>query len=108
MQPGLSISTASVDANILPPDQVQSTYGVPGPSTGDVAVVLSFNDAVGLTGPFGSPVGYKALQEFQIWRTGGRVYVVMGVNGSGCYGLSSDAWTTGSTTAPELAVALEH
>ena len=108
MQSSLSSSTASVDANILPPDQVQPTYGVPGPSSGSVAVVLAFNDAVSLTGPFGSMVGYKALQEFQIYRTGGRVIVVMGVNGAGCYGLSSDAWTSGSATAPELAVAIQH
>jgi len=81
---------------------------VPGPSSGSLAVVLAFNDAVGLSGPFGSPVGYKALQEFQIYRNAGRVLVVMGVNGSGCYGLSSDAWTAGSATAPELAVAVQH
>ena len=108
MQPGSSGSTASVDANILPPDQVQSTYGVPGPSSGAVAVVLAFNDAVTLSAQFGSPVGYKALQEFQIYRHAGRVLVVMGVNGAGCYGLSSDAWTSGSSTAPELAVAIQH
>ncbi|HEY5520518.1 MAG TPA: zinc ribbon domain-containing protein [Candidatus Limnocylindrales bacterium] len=108
MQPSSSGSTASVDANILPPDQVQSIYGVPGPSSGAVAVVLAFNDAVTVPYLFGSPVGYKALQEFQIYRNSGRVLVVMGVNGAGCYGLSSDAWTSGSTTSPELAVALQH
>lgn len=108
MQPSSSGSTASVDANILPPDQVQPTYGVPGPSSGAVAVVLAFNDAVTLSAPFGSSVGYKALQEFQIYRKAGQVLVVMGVNGAGCYGLSSDAWTSGSTTAPELAVAIQH
>ena len=108
MEPATSGSTASVDANIMPPDQVQPTYGVPGPSSGNVAVVLAFNDAVSLSGQFGSPVGYKALQEFQIYRSGGRVLVVMGVNGTGCYGLSSDAWTSGSSTSPELAVALQH
>jgi hypothetical protein len=108
MQPASSGSTASVDANIMPPDQVQPTYGVAGPSSGDVAVVLAFNDGVGPSGQFGSPVGYKALQEFQIYRSGGRVLVVMGVNGAGCYGLSSDAWTSGSSTSPELVVAIQH
>jgi hypothetical protein len=108
MEPASSGSTASVDANIMPPGQVQPTYGVPGPSSGAVAVVLAFNDAVTVSAQFGSPVGYKALQEFQIYRSGGRVLVVMGVNGAGCYGLSSDAWTSGSSTAPELAVALQH
>ena len=92
----------------MQPDQVQSTYGVPGPSSGAVAVVLAFNDAVTVSFPFCSPVGYKALHEFDIYRNSGRVLVVMGVNGAGCYGLSSDAWTSGSTTSPELAVALQH
>ena len=41
-------------------------------------------------------------------RKSGLVYVVIGVNGSGCYNLSSDAWTSGSTTSPELAVALQR
>lgn len=108
MQTSSSSSSASVDANILPPDQVQATYGVPGPSSGDVAVVLAFNDAVGLNSPFGSSVGYRALQKFEIYRHAGRVLVVMGVNGSGCYGLASDAWATGSSSAPELAVSIQH
>ena len=108
MEPSSSGSTASVDANIVAPDQVQPTYGVPGPSSGSLAIVLVFNDAVSLSGPFGSPVGYKALQEFQIYRNAGRVVVVMGVNGSGCYGLSSEAWSTGSSAAPELDVAIQH
>ncbi len=108
MQPSDSVSSASVDASILPPDQVELTYGVPGPSSGEVAVVLAFNDSVGLSTPFGSSVGYKALQEFQMYRNAGRVYLVMGVNGSGCYGLASDAWTTGLSAAPELVVSLQH
>ena len=43
----------------------------PGPSSGNVAVVLAFNDAVGLSGPFGAQIGYRTLQEVpdhaQIW-----------------------------------------
>ena len=108
MEPSSSGSTASVDANVMAPDQVQPTYGVPGPASGSLAIVLVFNDAVSLSGPFGSPVGYRALQEFQIYRSAGRVVVVMGVNGSGCYGLSSEAWSTGSSAAPELDVAIQH
>ncbi len=108
MRPASSGSTATVQANILPPDQVESTYGVPGPASGDVAVVLAFNDAVTVTGPFQAPVGYRVLQEFSVSRKNGLVYVVIGVNGSGCYNLSADAWTSGSATSPELAVALQR
>jgi len=108
MNPASSGSTASVGVNILPPDQVETTYGVAGPSSGTVAVVLAFNDAVGVTGPFGANIGYKALQGFQITRKSGLVYVVVGVNGSGCYGLTSDAWTTGSTASPQLVLSLQR
>jgi hypothetical protein len=107
MQTTSSGSTASVDANVVPPDQVQPTYGVPGPASGDVAVVLAFNDAV-TGGTFGSPVGFRALQEFQVYRKGGREILVMGVNGSGCYGISSAAWTSGSGGAPSLVVAIQR
>ena len=86
MSPESSTSTASVGANILPPDQVATTYGVAGPVKGDVAVVLAFNDAVAQA-QFGSLVGYKALQEFQIYTQVGAQFVVIGVNGTGCYGL---------------------
>ncbi|HEY7023487.1 MAG TPA: zinc ribbon domain-containing protein [Candidatus Limnocylindrales bacterium] len=108
MHPAPSGSTASVGANILPPDQVETTYGIAGPASGNVAVVLSFNNAVSLTGSFGAHIGYKALQEFQITRKSGLVYAVIGVNGSGCYGLTSDAWSSGLTSAPELVVSLQR
>jgi len=108
LQSGASGSPASVAADILSPDQVQPTYGVPGPSSGDVAVVLAFNDAVTLVAPFGSGVGYRTLQEFQIYRTGGHVLAVVGVKGSGCYSLTSEAWTSGSASTPTLTIAIEH
>lgn len=105
--PTSSTSTASAGANILAPDQVFPTYGVQGPSSGSVAVVVQFNDAVS-SGSFGSFVGYRALQEFQITRQSGVSFLVIGANGSGCYGLTSDAWTSGSSSAPELVVSLQR
>ena len=107
MSPESSTSTASVGANILPPDLVATTYGVAGPASGDVAVVLQFNDAVD-SGAFGSFVGYKALQSFQITRRSGLTFVVIGANGSGCYSLTSDAWTAGLTTSTALIVSLQR
>jgi hypothetical protein len=107
MSPESSASAASVGANILPPDQVATTYGVAGPTSGNVALVLQFNDAVD-SGAFGSFVGYKALQSFQITRKSGLTYVVIGANGSGCYGLTSDAWTAGLSTTPSLIVSLQR
>lgn len=108
MHPSTSSSAGGVGANLLPADQVQPTYGIAGPTNGSLALVLSYNDAVTLTGPFGAQIGFKALQEFHLTRKSGLVYAVIGVNGSGCYNLSSDAWTSGSSSSPEFVISLQR
>ena len=55
-----------------------------------------------------SQIGYRTLQGFQITRKSGLVYAVIGVNGSGCYSVTSDAWTSGSTLVPELVISLQR
>ncbi len=105
VKPGGSTSaTASVDAYLVPPGDVQSRFGVAPPATGDVALVLAFNDAVTLSGPFGSQVDYKALKEFQATHKGRMAFVVIGVAGAGCFDLQSSGWASGANAPTEVEV----
>jgi predicted nucleic acid-binding Zn ribbon protein len=97
--------SAAVAATLVQPSDVTTRFGVAAPASGDLALVLAFNGEVGFNGPFGSEIGYRALQDFRVARGSQKtVYVVIGVTGAGCYNLSSDGWTAGSRSSTELIV----
>jgi hypothetical protein len=101
---GGSAAAAAVTASLVPLGEVTPRFNLPPPGSGDIALVLSFNESVNLTGPFGAEIGYRALRDFDLVRRAGLVYGVIGVSGAGCYGLSSPGWASGSGSDSELVV----
>jgi hypothetical protein len=101
-------SNASVAATLMPLDQVLPTLGVPAPTGGDNALVLLFNESVSAGADFGIDIGYTALHDASVVRHGGFVYVVVGVNGTGCYNMTSTGWTSGATGPTELDVVIQR
>ncbi|MGI8928522.1 MAG: double zinc ribbon domain-containing protein [Candidatus Limnocylindrales bacterium] len=89
-----SAEIAAVDAALLPLTEVSSRFGVDPPQSGDIALLLAFNEQVGSDGSFGGQPGLRALKEVQVVRAGPRrVRVVMGVAGEGCYEISPASWS---------------
>lgn len=86
-------STATGSAEVLPPSEMAARFGVEAPADVEHALVIAFNDAVGIGGQWGARPGYGALRAFQVSRgDGGNVLAVVGINGSGCFSLSAGAW----------------
>ena len=108
MNPTAAAGTAAVDAVLMAPADVQATVGVPGPASGNVALVLSFNEAVALSFDTTLDAGYRALKEASLWRHAGRAYLVAGINGNGCFDLASAGWSTGAAEATTLDVDIER
>ena len=91
---GESAEIAAVDAALVPPAEVASRFGVDPPQSGDVALVLAFNQQVGSDGDFGGQPNLRALKQVQVVRAGPRrVRVVMGLAGEGCYEISPASWS---------------
>jgi hypothetical protein len=106
MSPLPGSDTATVDAGLMPLDEVQAKTGLPPPTGGTIALVLSFNQAV-TSGSFQYPIGYKALHDASFGRSNGVVYVIAGINGAGCFRLTPMSWDPGSTNA-SLDVDIQH
>jgi hypothetical protein len=105
---GSSDEAATVTAELMPLDDVEPRFDVDPPASGDQALVVTFERAVRLSGPFGRNVNQRALQEFRLLRGDDVVHAVLGVDGSGCFQMSAPGWDDGGPRSVELTLQIER
>ncbi len=72
--------------------EVTERYGLPAPSSGDRALVLSFEGPFQLPNEFDGDPDLEAIRDLNVVRDDGAVRAVIGVSGDGCHRLSAAAW----------------
>jgi hypothetical protein len=105
---GNSDEAATVTAELMPLDEVESRFGVDPPTGGDLALMVTFERTVRLSGPFGRNVNQRALQEFRLLRGDDVVHAVLGVAGSGCFQMSAPGWDDGRPRNVEVTLQIER
>jgi hypothetical protein len=105
---GSSDDTATVTAELVPLDEVESRFDIDGPDDGDRALVVTFESPVDLSGPFGRNPNQRALQSFQLLRSEGVVYAVLGVSGTGCFDMTAPDWENGRPRNVEVRLEIER
>lgn len=105
---GNADEAATVTAELMPADEVWSRFGIDPPGSGDAALVVAFERAVRLSGPFGRSVDQRALQDFRLQGGEGVVHAVLGVAGSGCFQMSAPGWANGAPRNVEVTLQIER
>ncbi len=86
--------------------EVTERYGLPAPTSGDRAIVLSFEGPVQLATEFEGDPDLTSIQELSATTDEGTVRVVVGVTGEGCHRVSAAGWAFQSA-AQEVEVILD-
>jgi hypothetical protein len=95
--------TAELQVQVVSRDDVSDSFGVDAAPDGDLALVVAFTNPVDISGSWARTPGYGALRGFRIQRgREGRVYVVAGVRGDGCYRLNGGSWTSSDAGAADV------
>ncbi len=85
-----------VTVESVPSSEVEARFGLPAPSDGERAIVLSFIGPVQLGTPFVGQPGLSVLREVRVGRgSDGIVHAIIGVDGGGCHRLSAPGWVPG-------------
>ncbi len=78
-------------------DEVTDRFGLPAPSAGERAVVVTFEGPVGLPSPIGSEPALEVIEDLLVDEgSDGLIHAVVGVTGSGCHRLSAPGWSFGA------------
>jgi hypothetical protein len=96
--------TVGAEVNLVPKDEVFNTYGVDGPTLGDIALVLYVNNPIKVSAQSDTVVNFDSLEEWQMTVTSEGLYSALGVSGSGCFSLSAPGWDDPSVTAVSVNV----
>jgi len=84
------MGTATVES--MSGSEVTERYGLPAPSSGDRAIVLSLEGPFQLPTEFDGDPDLAAIQDISVVRDDGAVRAVIGVSGEGCHRLSAAGW----------------
>lgn len=86
-----------VSVESVPSADVTERFGLPPPSAGDRAIVVTFDGPVGLPSPIESEPALGIIKDLLVHEgTDGLVRAVVGVTGDGCHRLSAPAWSFGA------------
>lgn len=92
-----SDSSTLVTVESLPSEDVTERYGLPAPSGGDRAIVVTFDGPVGLPTPIESEPALEVIEDLLVDEgSDGLVHAVVGVTGQGCHRLNAPGWAFGA------------
>lgn len=84
--------TGVVTVESMALSDVTERYGLPAPTSGDRAIVMSFEGPIQLPTEFDGVPGLTAIEVMSVVRDDRTVRVIMGVTGEGCHRLSAPGW----------------